>query len=46
MEMKDYTPKDKASIMKDSNVRHLLHSSLDNVMSNRVIGCKIVKEIC
>ncbi|XP_074377545.1 uncharacterized protein LOC141719062 [Apium graveolens] len=40
MDKKDYTPKDLASIMKDANVRHILHSSLDSVMSNRVIECK------
>ena len=37
---KDYTPKDIYSIGKDTKIRHLLHSALDNVMSNRVIGCK------
>ncbi|KAL8119170.1 hypothetical protein AgCh_016619 [Apium graveolens] len=31
--------------MKDAKVRHILHKSLDIVMSNRVIGCKITKEI-
>ena len=44
-DMKDYTPKDILSIMKDDKVRHILHNSLDSVMSNRVIGCKITKEI-
>ncbi|XP_074351490.1 uncharacterized protein LOC141690603 [Apium graveolens] len=29
----------------DAKVKHILHSSLDSVMSNRVIGCKIAKEI-
>ncbi|KAL8119439.1 hypothetical protein AgCh_016818 [Apium graveolens] len=42
---KDYSPEDISSIMKDAKVRHILHSSLDSLMSNRVIGCKITKEI-
>ncbi|KAL8102541.1 hypothetical protein AgCh_027157 [Apium graveolens] len=41
----DYTAKDISSIAKDARVRHLLHSTIDNVMSNRVIGCKTAKEI-
>ncbi|KAL8115195.1 hypothetical protein AgCh_021868 [Apium graveolens] len=45
-ERKDYSPKDLSSIMKDVKVRHILHNSLDSIMSNRVIGCKITKEIC
>ncbi|XP_063945935.1 uncharacterized protein LOC135151418 [Daucus carota subsp. sativus] len=44
-EKKDYTPEDISSISKDAKVKHLLHSPLDNVMSNRVIGCKTAKEI-
>ncbi|KAK1396498.1 hypothetical protein POM88_006361 [Heracleum sosnowskyi] len=44
-EKKDYTPEDISSFAKDAKVRHLLHSALDNVMSNRVIGCKTAKEI-
>ncbi|KAK1360613.1 hypothetical protein POM88_045087 [Heracleum sosnowskyi] len=44
-ETKDLTPEDISSIAKDAKVRHLLHSALDNVMSNRVIGCKTAKEI-
>ena len=44
-EQKDLTPEDISSISKDAKVRHLLHSALDNVMSNRVIGCKTAKEI-
>ena len=42
---KDYSPEDISSIMKDAKVRHIMHSSLDSVMSNRGIGCKITKEI-
>ncbi|KAL8147964.1 hypothetical protein AgCh_005335 [Apium graveolens] len=41
----EYTPEDISSIAKDARVRHLLHSAIDNVMSNRVIGCKTAKEI-
>jgi len=44
-EKKDYTPEDILSISKDAKVKHLLHSALDNAMSNRVIGCKTAKEI-
>ena len=44
-EKKDLTPEDISSIAKDAKVRHLLHSALDNVMSNRVISCKTAKEI-
>ena len=44
-EKKDYTPEDISSFAKDAKVRHLLHSALDNVMSNRVIACKTAKEI-
>ncbi|KAL8131363.1 hypothetical protein AgCh_007335 [Apium graveolens] len=36
---------DISSIAKDAKVRHLLHSAIDNVMSNRVINCKTAKEI-
>ncbi|KAL8088507.1 hypothetical protein AgCh_038331 [Apium graveolens] len=41
----DLTTEDISSLGKDAKVRHLLHSALDNVMSNRVIGCKTAKEI-
>ncbi|KAL8155217.1 hypothetical protein AgCh_000557 [Apium graveolens] len=41
----DYSPEDLSSIMKDVKVRYILHSSLDSVMSNRVIGYKTIKEI-
>jgi len=41
----EYTSEDIQSIAKDARVRHLLHSALDNVMSNRVIACKTAKEI-
>ena len=42
---KDFTPEDLSSIAKDAKVRHLLHSALDNVMSNKVINCTTAKEI-
>ncbi|KAL8132325.1 hypothetical protein AgCh_007988 [Apium graveolens] len=41
----EYTAEDISSIVKDARVRHLLHSVIDNVMSNRVINCKTAKEI-
>ncbi|KAL8133899.1 hypothetical protein AgCh_009096 [Apium graveolens] len=44
-EKSDYTAEDIASITKDAKVRHLLHSAIDNVMSNRIINCKTAKEI-
>ncbi|KAL8134372.1 hypothetical protein AgCh_009411 [Apium graveolens] len=44
-EKSDYTAEDIASIAKDAKVRHLLHSAIDNIMSNRVINCKTAKEI-
>ncbi|KAL8112866.1 hypothetical protein AgCh_020248 [Apium graveolens] len=45
-EKSEYTAEDISSISKDAKVRHLLHSAIDNVMSNRVIHCKTTKEIC
>ena len=44
-EKSDYTAEDILSIPKDTKVRYLLHSAIDNVMSNWVINCKIAKEI-
>ncbi|KAL8133157.1 hypothetical protein AgCh_008567 [Apium graveolens] len=44
-EKSEYKAEDISSIAKDAKVRHLLHSALDNVMSNRVIHCKTAKEI-
>ncbi|KAL8146362.1 hypothetical protein AgCh_004198 [Apium graveolens] len=44
-EKSDYTVEDISSIAKDAKVRHLLHSAIDNVMSNRVINCKTAKDI-
>ncbi|XP_074328043.1 uncharacterized protein LOC141665955 [Apium graveolens] len=36
---------EKVAMLKDAKVRNILHNSLDNVMSNRVIACKTTKEI-
>ncbi|XP_074343080.1 uncharacterized protein LOC141680883 [Apium graveolens] len=36
---------EKASMLKDTKVRNFLHNSLDNMMSNKVIACKTVKDI-
>ncbi|KAL8126211.1 hypothetical protein AgCh_013485 [Apium graveolens] len=44
-EKRELTTVDISSLGKDAKLRHLLHSALDNVMSNRVIGCKTAKEI-
>ncbi|KAL8116620.1 hypothetical protein AgCh_022966 [Apium graveolens] len=44
-EKSEYTAEDISSIAKDAKVRHLLHSAIDNGMSNRVINCKTAKEI-
>ena len=41
----EWSPKDKAEVLKDAKVKNILHKSLDNVMSNRVIACKSAKEI-
>ena len=41
----DYTHEDINFISKDAKVRHLLYSALDNIMSNKVIGCKMSKEM-
>ena len=44
-EKSEYTAEDISSIAKEAKVRHLLLSAIDNVMSNRVINCKTIKEI-
>ncbi|XP_074324076.1 uncharacterized protein LOC141660995 [Apium graveolens] len=36
---------EKVAMLKDAKVRNILHNSLDNVMSNRVISCKTAKAI-
>lgn len=44
-EKMEWTARNKTFMMKDAKVRNLLHNSLDNMMSNRVIGCNTAKEI-
>ena len=44
-EKSEWSPEDKAEVIKDAKVKHILHNSLDNVMSNRVIACQTAKEI-
>ncbi|XP_074337401.1 uncharacterized protein LOC141674590 [Apium graveolens] len=44
-EISKWSDPEKAAMLKDAKVRNILHNSLDNIMSNRVIVCKIVKEI-
>ncbi|KAK1399609.1 hypothetical protein POM88_009472 [Heracleum sosnowskyi] len=44
-EKKEWTPEEKEAMLKDANVRNILHNSLDTVLSNRVIACKTAKEI-
>ncbi|KAL8155610.1 hypothetical protein AgCh_000848 [Apium graveolens] len=44
-EKSEYTTEDISSIANDAKVRHLLHSAIDNVMSNMIINCKTAKEI-
>lgn len=41
---KEQTFEDKADVLKDAKVRNLLQNSLDNIISNKVIGCEIAKE--
>ncbi|XP_074374687.1 uncharacterized protein LOC141715103 [Apium graveolens] len=41
----EWSDVEKAAMLKDSKVRNILHNSLDNVMSNRVIACKSAKPI-
>ncbi|XP_074337154.1 uncharacterized protein LOC141674326 [Apium graveolens] len=39
-EKSEWSDVEKAAMLKDTKVRNILHISLDNVMSNRVIACK------
>ena len=39
------TLEEKNELLKDIKVKNILHNSLDTIMSNRVIACKITKEI-
>ena len=41
----EWTAEEKADVLKDAKVRNILHNSLDEVLSNRVITCKTAKEI-
>ncbi|XP_074328078.1 uncharacterized protein LOC141665992 [Apium graveolens] len=44
-ERSNWSDPEEAAKLKDTKFRNILHNSLDNVMSNRVIACKTVKEI-
>ena len=41
----EWTPEEKTDVLKDAKVKNILHNSLDEVLSNRVITCKTSKEI-
>ena len=41
----EWTSEEKADVLKDAKVKNILHNSLDEVLSNRVITCKTTKEI-
>ena len=41
----EWTSEEKADVLKDTKVKNILHNSLDDVLSNRVITCKTSKEI-
>ncbi|KAK1394057.1 hypothetical protein POM88_013113 [Heracleum sosnowskyi] len=41
----EWTPEEKADVLRDAKIKNILHNSLDAVMSNRVIACKSAKEI-
>ncbi|KAK1394762.1 hypothetical protein POM88_013818 [Heracleum sosnowskyi] len=41
----EWTPEEKAHVLREPKIKNILHSSLDSVMSNRVIACKSAKEI-
>ena len=41
----EWTPEEKIDVLKDAKVKNILHNSLDEVLSNRVITCKTTKEI-
>ncbi|XP_074346464.1 uncharacterized protein LOC141685250 [Apium graveolens] len=44
-EKSEWSDPEKAAMLKDAKVRNILHNSLDNVISNRVISCKTAKAI-
>ena len=41
----EWTSEEKTDVLKDAKVKNILHNSLDEVLSNRVITCKTAKEI-
>ncbi|KAK1369636.1 hypothetical protein POM88_035728 [Heracleum sosnowskyi] len=41
----EWTPEEKAHVLREPKIQNILQSSLDAVMSNRVIACKSSKEI-
>ncbi|KAK1360564.1 hypothetical protein POM88_045038 [Heracleum sosnowskyi] len=41
----EWTPEEKAHVLREPKIKNILHSSLDAVMSNRVIAYKSAKEI-
>ncbi|KAK1358784.1 hypothetical protein POM88_043258 [Heracleum sosnowskyi] len=41
----EWTPEEKAHVLREPKIKNILHNSLDAVMSNRVIACKSSKEI-
>ncbi|XP_074346295.1 uncharacterized protein LOC141685072 [Apium graveolens] len=42
-EKSEWSELKKASMLEDAKIRNILHNSLDNIMSNRVIACKTAK---
>ncbi|XP_074359503.1 uncharacterized protein LOC141698627 [Apium graveolens] len=44
-EKSEWSDPEKAAMLKNAKVRNILHNSLDNMISNRVIACKTAKEI-
>ena len=42
---KEWSPEEKAEVLKDVKLKNILHNNLDVVMSNRMIACKTAKEI-
>ncbi|KAK1384550.1 hypothetical protein POM88_022285 [Heracleum sosnowskyi] len=41
----EWTPEEKDDVLRYAKIKNILHNSLDDVMSNRVIACKSAKEI-
>ena len=44
-EKNEWSPEEKIEVLKDVKVKTIMHNNLDHVMSNRVIACKLAKEI-